>query len=122
MPVMDAFDVVIELSKRIPESIVHDVEQLDIKQKRVTLKGLISPELKQEGESDTDMDTDGTASSDAVSDGSTDPSEEMALSPTDLLKQKLEEFTECFTAIRMGRVSTVNDKRRYQMDIDSRCP
>ena len=118
IPRMDAFDIVNELSKRIPESIVHDVEQLEIKQKRVTLKGLISPELKTEGDTDTDTDTD--ESTDSLE--SSEEGGELTLSPTDLLKQKLEGFTECFTDIRMGRISTVNEKRRYQMDIDSRCP
>ena len=118
IPRMDAFEIVNELSKRIPESIIHDVEQLEIKPKRVTLKGLISPDLKKE-DSDTDPEDDDDMSE---SDETSEESSEMMLSPTDLLKQKLEEFKECFTSIRMGRVSTVNEKRRYQMDIDSRCP
>jgi general secretion pathway protein L len=134
VPRMDAFDLIIELSKRIPESIVHDVEQIEIKQKRVTLKGLIDPELKS-ASSDTDpLASPPSGSLQAVpEDEFADPlqdtgeisaenSAESALSPSDLLKQKLEEFKECFTTVRMGRVSTVGDKRRYQMDIDSRCP
>ncbi len=139
VPRMDAFEVVIELSKRIPETIVHDVEQIEIKQKRVTLKGLINPELKTES-SDTDAPPSAsTTPSPSNDDEFADPpgmseassgigtsidgaSDETALAPSDLLKQKLEEFKECFTAVRMGRVSSVGDKRRYQMDIDSRCP
>ena len=121
IPKMDAFDIINELSKRIPASIVHDVEQLEIKQKRVTLKGLISPDLKKEGDTDGEEDTNADEFS-VPPEPQEDEVDELALSPTDLLKQKLEEFTDCFTAIRMGRISTVNEKRRYQMDIDSRCP
>lgn len=107
MPVKDAFDVVVELSRRIPPSVVHDVEILDIKPKRITLKATVDSELqKPEG---------ATAASDLEE-------ETTQLSPTDLIHQKLTEFDECFTSIRIGKVQTVGERRTYQMDIDSKCP
>jgi general secretion pathway protein L len=117
IPTRDAFEVLEELSKRIPFSVVHDMEQLEIKPKRVTIKGLINPNKNsdEEGDTESDMDTEESNKDTASKEGSD-------LAPTDLIKVKLEEFKECFTAIRVGRVSTVGDQRRYQMDIDSRCP
>ncbi|MCP4599954.1 MAG: pilus assembly protein PilM [Proteobacteria bacterium] len=109
IPKKDAFDIVLELSKRIPTSVVHDVDLLEIKPKRVTLRGLVNADLKAEGE----LNDDGSA---IKGDAGTD------LSPTDLIKQKLEEFEECFTSIRVGKVTAVGDRRRYQMDIESSCP
>jgi hypothetical protein len=44
------------------------------------------------------------------------------LSPTDLIKQQLEAFEECFAAIRVGNVSSMAERRRYTMEIDTRCP
>jgi general secretion pathway protein L len=115
VPDKDAFDVLVELSKRIPVSVVHDVEQLEIKPMKVILKGMVDADLKSESE----MDSEGTDDKpDAPETGGESPD----LAPTDLIKQKLEEYTECFTAVRVGRVSTVDERRRYQMDIDSRCP
>ncbi len=130
MPVKDAFDVLIEISKRIPPTVVHDVEQLDIKSKRVMMKGMVNADLKTESDADTDTDTD--TDTDDTSPNAPEPEDPLNdpavagegsdLTPTDLLKKKMEEFTECFTAVRMGKVTTVNDRRRYQMDIDSQCP
>ena len=40
----------------------------------------------------------------------------------DLIQQKLSEFKECFTAIRIGKVQTHGARRSYQMDIESKCP
>ena len=127
IPTKDAFEVLEEISKRVPPTVVHDMEQLEIKPKRVTLKGLINPDLGT-GEKD-DGDTDSESESiPETPEPKTEESESVPeapgsdLAPTDLIKMKLEEFSECFTAIRVGRVSTVGDRRRYQMDIDSRCP
>lgn len=108
IPAKDAFDIVVELSKRIPENVVHDVDMLEIKPKRITLRGIVDADLK------TESDTDST--NEAQADAGTD------LSPTDLIKQRLEEFRECFAAIRVGKVTAIGERRRYQMDIDSRCP
>ncbi len=109
MPQRDAFDVVIELSKRIPFSITHDVDLLEIKPKRITLRGIVDAELKAEEQG---KGNDGKDKQDAGTD----------LSPTDLIKQKLEGFKECFNSIRVGKVTLAGDRRRYQMDIESRCP
>ena len=32
------------------------------------------------------------------------------------------QFTECFTAIRVGKVTAVGERRKYQMDIETQCP
>jgi len=42
MPSVDAFDVVGVLSRRIPETIRHDVEQLDIQREHVQLQAIVS--------------------------------------------------------------------------------
>lgn len=115
IPIRDAFEVLVELSKRIPTTVVHDIELLDIKPKRVTIRALVDAELRpadaddtsEPGDSDEDRETAG---------------EELQLSPTDLIQQKLSEFKECFTAIRIGKVQTHGERRSYQMDIDSKCP
>jgi len=115
MPTKDAFDIVVELSKRIPRNVVHDVDLLEIKPKRVTLRGVVDAELKNSGGQDAGV------SGGSMGDGdSEDPATD--LSPTDLVKQKLEEFSECFSSIRVGKVTVVGERRRYQMDIDSKCP
>lgn len=116
IPAHDAFDVLVGLSERIPTMVVHDVEQLEIKPKKVILKGMVDAELKTESDMDSDSEADGDM--DAPSSNEDLPD----LAPTDLIKQKLEAYTECFTAVRVGKVSTVDERRRYQMDIDSRCP
>ncbi len=112
MPDKDAFDILVEISRRIPKNVVHDVEMLEIKPKKVVLKGMVDADLKTESE----LDTEGSF------EAPEEPEEGADLAPTDLIKKKFEEFTECFTAVRVGRVTTVEDRRRYQMDIDSRCP
>lgn len=109
MPSKDAFDVVLALSRRIPVSVVHDVESLEIKPKRTTIKGLVNPEV------DRGAVTPGSEGMDSDLD-------ETPLSPTDLIKVELEKWKECFTAIRVGNVTVLGDKRRYQMDIDTKCP
>jgi hypothetical protein len=123
IPIMDAFEVLEEISKRIPKSVVHDLEQIEIKPKRVTIKGLINPNLGPANgvEADTDSESD-EERTEAEAQADTESDEGSDLAPTDLIKMKLDEFKECFTAIRVGRVSTVGNRRRYQMDIDSRCP
>ncbi len=112
MPEIDAFDIIVELSRRIPTSVVHDVERLEIKPKRITLKGIVDAQLVAEGELTSEQGDAG------VSDGGVGSD----LSPTDLIKQKLEGYDECFTAIRVGKVTVIGERRRYQMDIDSKCP
>ena len=102
MPQKDAYDIVIELSKRIPESVVHDVDELDIKPRHVKIRGKVDGELKvAEGD---------------IDDASAD------LSPTDLIKSKLSEFEECFTSFKLPRVRTVNERQEYTMEIESTCP
>ncbi len=110
IPPTDAFDVLVELSKRIPPSVVHDVDLLEIKPKRITLRGIVDAQLRTEGEGTEDG---GVPKKDAGAE---------QLSPTDLIKKQLEDYKECFTAIRVGKVNTVKERRRYQMDIESRCP
>ncbi len=102
LPSRDAYDIVIELSKRIPESVVHDVDELDIKPRHVKIRGQVDAELKL-SESDTD-------------------DESIDLSPTDLIKSKLSEFEECFTSFKLPRVRTINDRQEYTMEIESTCP
>jgi len=41
MPSMDAFDVVVALSERIPEDIVHDIAEFDFNRGEVSLKGIV---------------------------------------------------------------------------------
>jgi general secretion pathway protein L len=125
IPAKDAFDIVVELSNRIPTSVVHDIEFLEIKPKRITIKGVVNADLRgggatkqpQAGGQETLGDTPAFASDEV-----TDTESGTELSPTDLIKQKLEGFSECFTNIRVGKVTTVGERRRYQMDIESRCP
>ncbi|MDD5307766.1 MAG: pilus assembly protein PilM [Deltaproteobacteria bacterium] len=109
VPAKDAFDIVVEISRRIPTSVVHDVEDLEIKPKRITIRGIVDPELKTEG------------AARVAGDGGADESAGQ-LSPTDLIQQKLSEWKECFTTIRMGRVQADEMRKRYQMDIESKCP
>lgn len=110
MPNKDAFDVVLALSRLIPTSVVHDIESLEIKPKRTIIKGLVNPEVEL------------TESTDAEGTPSDSDSDATQLSPTDLIKKELEKFKECFTTIRVGKVTVMDDKRRYQMDIDTKCP
>jgi general secretion pathway protein L len=42
MPHMDAFDVIVELSKAIPSSIVHDIEEFDMQRGHVKINALVS--------------------------------------------------------------------------------
>jgi type IV pilus assembly protein PilM len=116
IPVRDAFDVLVELSKRIPTTVVHDIELLDIKPKRTTIRALVDAELKTTDVSGVDP-VPGEGEESGEGEG-----EELQLSPTDLIQQKLSQFKECFTAIRIGKVQTHGERRSYQMDIESKCP
>jgi type IV pilus assembly protein PilM len=116
IPIRDAFDVLVELSKRIPTTVVHDIELLDIKPKRITIRALVDAELKAADVGEADQ-ISGDGEENGESEG-----EELQLSPTDLIQQKLSEFKECFTAIRIGKVQTHGERRSYQMDIESKCP
>lgn len=102
LPAKDAYDIVIELSKRIPESVVHDVDELDIKPKHIKIRGKVDSELK-------------------VIEGQVDD-ENADLSPTDLIKSKLGDFKECFSAFKIPKVRTVAERQEYTMEIDSTCP
>lgn len=117
MPAKDAFDIVVELSQRIPESVVHDVEMLEVKPKRTTLKGIFDAKLKSETEGLPigELDDSPVSKVDAGA-------EELGINPADLIKEKLLEFKDCFTAVRIGKVQAVGERRRYQMDIESKCP
>jgi general secretion pathway protein L len=118
MPNKDAFDIVVELSRRIPESVVHDVEMLEIKPKRTTIKGIFDAKLSSETEESLTTELDFDAVPEPVDSGG----DEIGINPADLIKEKLLEFEECFTAIRVGKVQAVGERRRYQMDIESKCP
>lgn len=118
MPDKDAFDIVVELSRRIPESVVHDVELLEIKPKRTTLKGIFDAKLMSETPPTTELEDDLLGEEEAGDAGA----EDFGINPADLIRQKLSEFKECFTAIRVGKVQAVGERRRYQMDIESTCP
>ncbi|MBN2802378.1 MAG: hypothetical protein JXR91_04720, partial [Deltaproteobacteria bacterium] len=102
VPVKDSFDIIFELSKRVPQRVIHDVEQLQIKPGHIKIVGLVNSELSP-----------GAAG---------DNTEEDELSPTDLIKSKLSEFDECFTSFKIPRVRTINDRQEYTMEIDSKCP
>ncbi len=102
VPFKDAYDVLIELSSRIPSRVVHDIDQLQIKPGHVKLIGRVNSELKEAEPGDAPIDED--------------------LSPTDLIKSELAKFDECFTSFRIPRVRTVNDRQQYTMEIDSKCP
>jgi general secretion pathway protein L len=41
MPRLDAFDVMVELSKAVPPEVVHDVDELDLQRQHVTLRGIV---------------------------------------------------------------------------------
>lgn len=41
MPYVDAFDVMVQLSKTVPEDIEHDVEELDVQRGKVTIHGIV---------------------------------------------------------------------------------
>lgn len=41
MPYMDAFDVVVEVSKAVPEAITHDIEEFDMQKEHVKLTGIV---------------------------------------------------------------------------------
>jgi general secretion pathway protein L len=41
MPYMDGFDVVVELSKSVPEAITHDIEEFDMQKEHVKLTGIL---------------------------------------------------------------------------------
>jgi general secretion pathway protein L len=41
LPHVDAFDVMVQLSQAVPESITHDVEELDVQRGHVTIHGIV---------------------------------------------------------------------------------
>jgi general secretion pathway protein L len=41
MPYMDGFDVVVELSKSVPEAITHDIEEFDMQKEHAKLTGIV---------------------------------------------------------------------------------
>jgi len=41
MPYVDAFDVMVQLSKAVPEEMAHDVEELDVQRGKVTIHGIV---------------------------------------------------------------------------------
>jgi general secretion pathway protein L len=52
MPSIDAFDVMVELSKAVPMTIVHDVDELDMQRDHVKIRGIVgtTAEAQQVGE------------------------------------------------------------------------
>lgn len=49
MPTIDAFDVMVELSKAVPTDITHDVDELDFQKNKVSIHGIVEsiPEAQQ---------------------------------------------------------------------------
>jgi general secretion pathway protein L len=41
MPTVDAFDVIVELSKVIPTSMIHDIEEFDMQRGKVKITGIV---------------------------------------------------------------------------------
>ena len=41
-PELDAFDVMVEVSKSIPEDIIHDIDEFDVQNDKVKLLGIVS--------------------------------------------------------------------------------
>jgi general secretion pathway protein L len=41
MPHMDAFDVMVQLSKAVPADVIHDVEEMDVQRGHVTINGVV---------------------------------------------------------------------------------
>lgn len=41
MPHMDAFDVMVQLSKAVPPDVTHDIEELDVQKNKVTINGVV---------------------------------------------------------------------------------
>lgn len=101
VPTKDAYDILVELSHRIPESVAHDLDLLDIKPRKIKMRGEVNNTVVSDA-GDTDGDDD--------------------LSPTDFIKQRLAEYSECFVTFRIPRVQNVGNRQKYDMEIDSRCP
>jgi len=49
MPQMDGFDVMVEISKAVPEEMTHDIEELDYQKSKVSLHGIVDsiPDAQQ---------------------------------------------------------------------------
>jgi general secretion pathway protein L len=41
MPLMDGFDVMVEISKAVPSSVTHDIEELDVQRNHVKMNGVV---------------------------------------------------------------------------------
>jgi len=97
IPPIDAFDVLDELSARIDENIIHDIENIEIRPSRVSIRG--------------EVDSD-------VAGGET------TLSPIDLIKNSFEGWKECVTGVKVGRTTSTNNGERlkYTMEVDTKCP
>jgi type IV pilus assembly protein PilM len=89
MPKADAFDFISEMSRIIPDEIIHDVEQFEIKPGKVNIRGIVD-----------------------------------TIAARDEVIARLEEYTECVTAISKGKTtqSPKDQRQKYSLDLETECP
>jgi type IV pilus assembly protein PilM len=89
MPKADAFDIISEMSRIIPEEIIHDIDQLEIKPGKVQIRGIVD-----------------------------------TISARDEVIARLEEYTECVTAISKGKTTKrpKDNRQKYTLDLETECP
>ncbi len=89
MPKADAFDIISEMSRIIPEEIIHDIDQLEIKPGKVQIRGVVD-----------------------------------TISARDEIIARLEEYTECVTAISKGKTTKrpKDNRQKYTLDLETECP
>lgn len=89
MPKADAFDIISEMSRIIPDEIVHDIDQLDIKPGKVKIRGIVDTIVAR-----------------------------------DEIIARLEEYTDCVTAISKGKTtqSPKDNRQKYTLDVETECP
>jgi general secretion pathway protein L len=89
MPRADAFDIISEMSRLIPEEIIHDIDQLEIKPGKVQIRGIVD-----------------------------------TIAARDEVIARLEEYTECVTAISKGKTtqSPKDNRQKYTLDLETECP
>ena len=89
MPKADAFDIISEMSRIIPEEIIHDIDQLEIKPGKVQIRGIVD-----------------------------------TISARDEIIARLEEYTECVTAISKGKTTKrpKDNRQKYTLDLETECP
>ncbi|MBW2260763.1 MAG: pilus assembly protein PilM [Deltaproteobacteria bacterium] len=89
MPKADAFDIISEMSRIIPEEIIHDIDLLEIKPGKVQIRGIVD-----------------------------------TISARDEIIARLEEYTECVTAISKGKTTKrpKDSRQKYTLDLETECP